>query len=250
MSNYPRLEDKIRFEVQQWLESGGADFVLYIREFCQGNRASLAQVMAMVKELGTRVFVGDGDRLDEELLEKLEFGIFDLIGKFSSTPGGSELVDAIEKNIVHYITEIFADAKKQWNLNTYKIAASFEELDPNNCAFPSTCRFDNNDDSECCEYDGKKSKKQAKQFLDELAVFAKSKLRGEKNRKIAVSWLENPEKQRDYGWLASLTDSSPGSIKVTLTRLKYTLCKNYHLGYMDDRLTLNKTSVIAKPHPN
>ena len=251
MSNNPRLEDRIRSEVRRWLEAEGADFVSQIRDFCQGNRASLTQVMAMVNQLGTRVFVGEGDTLNEELLEKLEYGVFDLIGKFSSTPGGSDLVIAIEKNIVRHITEIFAEAKKEWNLSTYKITASYEELDPNNSRIPAADNYEFEFDEVEIPVDGiKNPKNQARQFLDELVAFAKVKLRGEKNRTIAINWLENPEKQRDYYWLASLTDSSPGSIKVTLTRLKHTLCKNYHLSYNNDQLTLNRSTAVAKSHSN
>ena len=246
MARNPRLEHKIRLDIQQWLNSQGTDFVSCIKEFCQGNRASLTRVMAMVHELGTIVFVGEGEALNNDLLEKLEYGVFDLIGKFNSTPGGEALDRAIRKNIVGYLTEIFAEAKKQWNLNHYKITASFEELDPNNSMIPAADQSAPEDDEIMRYCPGQYgSKRQARAFLDELVLFAKAKLRGEKNRKIAVNWLENPEKQRDFCWLASLTDSSTGSIKVTLTRLKQTLARNYDLKYVDNRLILDRSKSVS-----
>jgi len=246
MSRSPRLENKIRLDIQLWLDTQGADFIGCIKEFCQGNRASLTQVVKMVEQLGTLVFVGEGEALSDDLLERLEYGIFDLIGKFSSTPGGEALTEAIGNNLADYLTEIFFEAKKQWNLNHYKISASYEELDPNNCMIPATDRSADEHDVLDFEIDPKKSKRQAKLFLDELVLFTKTKLRGEKNRKIAVNWLENPEKHRDYGWLATLTNSSTGSIKVTLTRLKQTLAENYNLRYAGDGLTLDKVNALTK----
>ncbi|MCP4580751.1 MAG: hypothetical protein GY839_03990 [candidate division Zixibacteria bacterium] len=246
MTRSPRLENKIRLEIQQWINTRGTDFISSIKEFCQGNRASLTQVMAMIEELGTKVFVGEGEALNKDLLEKLEYGVFDLIGKFSSTPAGSGLIKAIQENITEYLTEIFAEAKKQWNLNHYKITASYEELDPNNCTIPAPEQVDAEDIKPERDTDKSTSRRQARQFLDELVLFAKLKLRGEKNRKIAVNWLENPEKQRDYCWLASLTDSSTGSIKVTITRLKQTLARNYSLKLVGDRLILDKSSSYSE----
>jgi hypothetical protein len=250
MHKNPRLESKIRMEIQHWLNNRGTEFVICIKEFCQGNRAALSQVLEYVRELGTDVFVGGGNSLDNELLEKLEYGMFDLIGKFNSTPGGFALENAIEESIADYLTDIFAKAKKEWNLNQYKITASFEELDPCNCYIPSRFKSDSIGETGIHRYDRKHARNDARMFLDELISFAKTKLRGEKNREIAVNWLENPEKRKDYGWLASLTNSSTGSIKVTLTRLKHTLSKNYHLKYVDDKLVMCKADLMAKPNPN
>jgi len=202
--------------------------------------------MTMVEQLGNRVFVGEGEALNNDLLERLEYGIFDLIGKFGSTPGGEALTEAIASNLADYLTEIFSEAKKLWNLNHYKITASYEELDPNNCMIPTPVQIAGEPEDLDFEVDKKKSRRQAKLFLDELVLFTKTKLRGEKNRKIAVNWLEHPEKHKDYGWLATLTNSSTGSIKVTLTRLKQTLARNYNLSYVGDSLTLDKVSALTK----
>lgn len=250
MRKNPRLESKIRSVIQQWIDNQGTEFVICIKEFCQGNRAALTQVLKYIRELGTDVFVGSGDSLDNELLEKIEYGMFDLIGKFSCTPGGCALEEAIENDIVEYLTYIFAEAKKEWNLNQYKITASFEEIDPCHCNIPSQNKSSDSKEYASYKYDKKQARREARLFLDELILFAKSKLRGEKNREIAVNWLENPEKQKDYNWLASLTDSSTGSIKVTLTRLKHTLSKNYRLKYIDDKLVMSKIDLMAKPNPN
>jgi len=246
MSRSPRLENKIRSDIQRWLDTQGTDFICCIKEFCQGNRASLTQVMTMVEQLGNLVFVGEGVALNNDLLERLEYGIFDLIGKFSSTPGGEPLTEAITNNLSDYLTKIFSEAKKQWNLNHYKITASYEELDPNNCTIPAPNQVADEPEVLDFEIDKNKSRRQAKLFLDELVLFTKTKLRGEKNRKIAVNWLEHPEKHKDYGWLASLTNSSTGSIKVTLTRLKQTLAQNYNLRHVGDDLTLNRVSAFTK----
>jgi hypothetical protein len=207
-------------------------------------------VLEYVDDLGKVVFLGTGDSLDKELLEKLEYGIFDLIGNFSSTPGGEALENAIEENITEYLTEIYAEAKKEWNLNQYKITASYEEMDPSNSTIPADQKpvdeFDTVDASPEKSY----THKDARQFLDELVAFAKTKLRGEKNRVIAINWLENPERLKDYGWLAAMTGSSKGSIKVTLTRLKQTLNKNYSLKFVDDKLVMNKVDLVSRSHPN
>lgn len=250
MHKNPRLEKKIRSDIQHWLDDSGTEFVICIKEFCQGNRAALTQILSYVRELGTDVFVGGGEALDCELLEKLEYGMFDLIGKFSCTPGGSALEKAIEENIANYLTEIFAEAKKEWNLNQYKITESFEEIDPGNCYIPAQARLHDISEFKAGGRDRKLVRNDARLLLDELVQFAKAKLRGEKNREIAVNWLENPEKRKDYGWLASLTDSSTGSIKVTITRLKQTLSKNYYLKYVDDKLVMSKVDLMTKPNPN
>jgi hypothetical protein len=248
MKANPRLENKIRFDIELWLDAWGDDFVISIKEFCLGNRAALTKVLGFISDLGTVVFAGDGNNLDRELLEKLEYGMFDLIGKFSSVSGGVALEQAIENSIADYLTDIFAEAKKQWNLNQYKITASYEELDPNNSMIAASEKYEPEDFD--LDIDTYKTRYDARLFLDELVSFAKAKLRGEKNRRIAVNWLENPEKQRDYGWLAALTNSSTGTIKVTLTRLKHTLCRNYNLRYIDDKLVLDRVKVMSRAHPN
>lgn len=250
MRRNPRLENKIRQEVKLWLKIQGAEFTICIKEFCQGNRAALSKVLEFVDDLGQNLFVGNGDSLDKDLLEKLEYGMFELIGKFSTTPGGDALEKAIEDNITEYLTEICAEAKKEWNLNQYKITASYEELDPNNSMIPADQKpADEFDDVEQVREE-LFTRKDAKLFLDELVAFARTKLRGEKNKVIAVNWLKNPERQKDYNWLASLTDSSTGTIKVTLTRFKQTLNKNYSLRYVNDKLVMNKVNLAAKSHPS
>ncbi len=249
MNKTSRLEDKIRLEIQHWFDTGGAEFITCIKEFCQGNRSSLAQIMKMVRELGTRVFVGEGETLNKDLLESLEYKIFDLIGKFSSTPGGISLERAIHADIVEYLIEIFTEAKKRWNLINYKVAVSYEELDPHNSLIPAPNDYSDRDNILEVEFNEGKSRRQARLFLDEMVLFAKKKLRGEKNRKIAVNWLENPEKYRDFNWLASLTGSSTGSVKVTLTRLKHTLARNYCLKHEGNELVLNKSDNVNAPRP-
>jgi hypothetical protein len=248
MSENPRLRERIRLDIQLWLNSRGNDFILDIKEFCQGNRAALTRVLRSVEELGIAVFIGENGGIDQDLLEKLEYGIFDLIGKFSSTPGGLALENSIKKQLLSHLTDIFAEAKRQWNLEQYKITASYEELDPNNCLIPASSS--EGFESEPSTNSRKVAKQNARLFIDELIVFAKGKLRGEKNVKIAVNWLENPEKLRDYGWLAALTNSSTGTIKVTLTRLKHTLCRNYRLKYVGDELELDKIDMLAGTNPN
>ena len=162
MCKAPRLEDKIRMEIRHWFNNNDSSFIFVIKEFCQGNRRSLSQVMTMVEELATKVFAGEGRVINKELLEDLEYGIFDIIGQFSSTPGGDGLEEAIRKNIVNNLTVVFAETKKQWNLNNYKITASFEELDPNYDLIPanetiSEAETDCDDDylRKCARYQAK-----------------------------------------------------------------------------------------------
>jgi hypothetical protein len=87
----------------------------------------------------------------------------------------------------------------------------------------------------------KYNQRQARDILDELVLFAKDKFHGEKKRKIAVNWLENPEKIRDFNWLSSLSGTSDGSVKVILTRIKHSVSKTYGLKTISDKLVLVKS---------
>ena len=238
MSKSLRLEDKIRLEIQLWYDARGDDFIVGIKEFCQGNRTSLSNIMAMVKELSARVFVKEGSALNKELLESLEYGVFDLIGRFSSTPGEPKLLQAIQDNIVQHLTDIFTETKKLWNLNTYKITESYEELDPSNDLIPAPEIAAESDSSLDPEQVRLNARHRARGILDELVLFAKSNFRGEIKRKIAVNWLENPEKIRDFNWLSTLVGSSTGSTKVILTRIKHSFTKAYNLKRADSKLVL------------
>jgi len=236
----PRLVNRVRSEIQTWFEGSGEELVIYLAEFCQGNRAALSKVMAMVKELAAAVFAPHRESLSASLLEDLEYRVFDLIGEFSSTPGQSQLKEAIKAEIVDCLTVIFVSAKQKWNLDTYKLAESFEEIDPFYSLIP------NPENIASSQSDLKKSRRQARMLLDELVTFTKHRLRGSKNRVIAVSWLENPRRQKDFGWLASLSDSTTGSVKVTLTRFKQFLARNYDLRNIDDELVLREIKAPAK----
>jgi len=243
-----RLKNRIRLDIQRWLDGGGAGFIVSLKEFCLGNRAALSDVLGYVEQMGIAVFAPDGRYIDKDLLEKLEYSIFDLIGKFSSYSGGQVLDDAIKANILNYLIDTFVEAKKQWNLEQYKITSSYEELDPDNCLF--TAMDEEDYEINDAEYNKQYVKRDAQLLLNELAFFAKTKLRGAKNRQIATNWLENPDKIRDFGWLASQTNSSAGTIKVTLTRLKHTLCNNYQLKYTDNKLVLNKIGMLTEANAN
>lgn len=238
MCKAPRLEDKIRMEIQHWFNNNGSSFIFVIKEFCQGNRRSLNQVMTMVEELATKVFAGEGRVLNKELLESLEYGIFDIIGQFSSTPGGDALEEAIRKSIVNNLTVVFTETKKQWNLNNYKITASFEELDPNYDLIPANETISETEADCDGDYLKKCARYQAKEILDELIVFAKNSFRGEMKRKIAVNWLENPDKRKDFRWLASVAGTSTGSAKVILTRIKQSFVKKHRLKKESNKLVL------------
>ncbi len=241
MSKTSRLETKIRAEIQSWFDTRGSDFVFTIKEFCQGNRASLTSIMEMVRELGDAVFMGDGKTLNEDLLGNLEYGIFNLIGKFTSTPGGDALLEAIQENVIEYLTEIFTEVKQQWNLTQYKITFSFEEIDPL-CSLISAPELDTQNIQHAgSELYEKYNQRQARDILDELVLFAKDKFHGEKKRKIAVNWLENPEKIKDFNWLSSLAGTSDGSVKVILTRIKHSVSKTYGLKTISDKLVLVKS---------
>jgi len=245
MSKTPRLEDKIGPEIQQWFDTRGNAFILCVKEFCQGNRASLTHVLAMIEELSARVFKGEGESVDKELLENLEYGIFDLIGKFTSTPGGDALLESIRDNIVEHLTELFAEIKKQWNLNHYKITASFDELAPCYSLIPASRTVcDDRYNSRSIQV-SESAQHQAKDILDELVLFARDSFRGEKKRKIAVNWLENPDKIKDFCWLSSLVGTSSGSTKVILTRIKHSFTKVYDLKTVSNRLVLVRSEELS-----
>lgn len=231
------LEDKIKSKIHSWLDEQGDSFVICIKEFCQGNRASLISLRTFLKELGVRVFATDGEMLDNGLFEDLEYGIFNLIGRFTSTPGGPELLKAIQENIDDELTEIFAEVKRRWNFNNYKVTESFEELDPGNCVIPALMSG-TEDEYYDPEYTRKNARHQARMILDELVLYTKKEFHGEKKRKIAINWLENPEKRKDFCWLGSLIGSSTGSVKVTLTRIKQSFAKKYKIKHEGKKLIL------------
>jgi len=242
-----QLEKKIRPKIQEWLEKRDAEFALCIKEFCQGNRASLNQVRIYLKELGIKVFAGDGKELNTELLENLEYGIFDLIGKFASTPYGPALLIAIQENLLDHLTEIFANTKRRWNFKNYKITESYEELDPNNCLIPASGGDPYFNDEVIDSDVPVSSKNQARLVLDELVLYAKDRFRGEKIRKIAINWLENPERDKDFGWFASLVNTSPNSVKVNLTRIKKALTQRYIVKKVDNKLILVRSRSTGRP---
>ena len=132
MGNGPRLEEKVHKKIECWFAQKGEGFIVCTQEFCQGNRTSLRPLMELVKDLASSVFVNGGAELRDDLLEDLEYGIFDLIGRFSSTPGGEYLFVNIQENIIQNVTEIFVEAKRRWNLNNYKITESIEAVHPCN----------------------------------------------------------------------------------------------------------------------
>lgn len=240
MRNNDRLESRIQRKIKIWFVDHGDEFIICIKEFCQGNRTSLTLLMKMLEDLGSEVFA-DGKSLDIELLEDLEYRIFELIGLFSDISGGRPLLDSINKNIIPRLTVIFAEAKRRWNLNNYKIARSVDVLDPDNSFIAEIENAAPEDEIAVPIPD--EVREQARNAIDRLVLFAKRKFRGEKNRKIAVSWLENPEKASDIRWLASLTESSEGSTKVTLTRIKKSLAKYHDLRRENNRLILSNSSL-------
>ena len=86
MGNLPRLEGKLKDKIERWFTDYGEEFIIYTKEFCQGNRSSLRPLMDLLRDLATYVFACDGISLNDDLLEDLEYGIFDLIGRYTSTP--------------------------------------------------------------------------------------------------------------------------------------------------------------------
>lgn len=241
MGNGPRLEEKVRKKIERWFALKGEDFIVCTKEFCQGNRMSLRPLMELVVDLAVFVFVNGGAELRDDLLEDLEYGIFDLIGRFSSTPGGECLFANIQENIIQHVTKIFVEAKRRWNLNNYKITESIEAVHPCNgikrVLKPSR---DNGEDESL------KTERQAKELLETMAIFAQAKFKGEKNKKIAMKMLENPERVKDFSWLADIADTSIGSVKVTLTRVRQTLAKNFAFERLGDKLTITRIKDISK----
>lgn len=237
MQNSDRLREKIGKKIDSWYSVRGDELAVCFYEFCQGNRASLKPLMGVVAELGSDVFA-DGGELNDDLLEEVENRIFDLIGAFSSSPGGRRLSESIERELPCRLTDIFVEAKRRWNLNYYKIAESVQVLDPANNLiaepeFSAALESDNVPVAANIE-----SRLQAKAIIDKLVLFARRKFRGDKNRKIAINWLRNPDKAWDIKWLASQASSSEGSTKVTLTRIRQSLARNHTLRRVGNRLIL------------
>jgi len=245
MRKNDRLAEKIKVKLEIWFSDHTDEFIPCMREFCQGNRAALTPLMKMVHDLGSAVFA-DGGVLNPDLLDRMEYGVFDLIGYFSSEAGSESLDDAIEVGIVDRLSIIFADVKRHWNLQYYKITESVDVLDPDSSLIAEKSISIAFDDS--LEEGPQKGQiqKQARDIIDRLVIFAKEKFKGEKNRKIAVNWLENPERAGDIGWLASLAESSVGSTKVTLTRIRQSLARHHELKRDDDGLTLDRLSIPVR----
>jgi hypothetical protein len=242
MGNLPRLEGKIKEKVERWFNDYGEDFIICTKEFCQGNRSSLRPLMSNLKNLAAYVFAGDGVDLRDDLLEDLEYGIFDLIGQYNSLAGGEKLLESIQDTIISNITNIFADTKRRWNLNNFKITESLDELDPLNELMES--RPENPRD--ITENIPDKIELQAKKALEVMTIFARHKFRGDKNRKIAVNMLENPDRLKDFPWMADLAETSIGSVKVTLTRIKQTLARNFDFKRYDGEMTISRVREISE----
>lgn len=162
-----------------------------------------------------------------------------MIGKYTATPGGLELRQAIKESFTEELISIFAEVKRQWNLNNYKITESLEQIDPMHNLVPIHCA---GPEEEFTNFD-EDAERQARELLDELITFVKKKFRGPKKLRIAISWLQSPENQKNFKVLAAMADSSAGSVKVTLTRVKQTLARSYDLSRSGNRLVLNPLSV-------
>jgi hypothetical protein len=236
MGNIPRLEGKIKNKVDSWFAGYGENFIICTKEFCQGNRSALRPLMELLRDLAGHVFANDGNSLNTELLEDLEYGIFELIGRYNSTPGSEELSKSIEATVVDYVTEIFVDTKRRWNLNNFKITQSIEELDP----FNGLIEARTHGQTRIVEESSESIEEQARKALQTMMDFARRKFHGQKNRKIAVKMLENPDRFRDVTWMAELADTSVGSAKVTLTRIKQTLARNFDISRLDGELRLTE----------
>jgi hypothetical protein len=178
----------------------------------------------------------------DDLLEDLEYGIFDLIGRYTSSAGGEKLLESIQDTIISNITNIFADTKRRWNLNNFKITESLDELDPANELMES--RPENPPDTN--ENIPEKIELQAKKALEVMTVFARKKFRGDKNRKIALNMLENPDRLKDFPWMAERAETSIGSVKVTLTRIKQTLARNFDFKRFDGEMTISRIREISE----
>ena len=242
MGNVPRLEGKIEDKIKLWFNDNGEEFIICTKEFCLGNRSSLRPLMDLLRDLATHVFACDGNSLNNDLLEDLEYGIFDLIGRYTSTPGGNELLKSLQDTIIQHVTDIFADTKRRWNLNNFKITESIEELDPFNDLIKSPSK----EAAVMNEGSHEPVELQARKALETMAKFARRKFRGDKNRKIAVKMLENPDKLRDFPWLAELADTSVGSGKVTMTRIKQTLARNFYFKRMGGELHITQVRESTK----
>ena len=236
MGNNPRLKEKIKSKIENWFIDRGENFIVCTREFCQGNRSALRPLMELLKDLAGFVFANDGNSLNDELLEDLEYGIFELIGRYSSTPGEEELSTSIRTTIIDYVTEIFVSTKRRWNLNNFKITESIEDLDPFNSLIEA--RIVDQQKTE-----GKANVKpddQARMALQAMIEFARRKFHGKKNKKIALKILESPDKFKDIPWMAEFAGTSAGSVKVTLTRIKQTLARNFDISRLDGELRVTE----------
>lgn len=242
MGNSPRLEGKIGNKIHYWFIDNGDNFIVYTREFCQGNRLSLRPLMELLKDLAGYVFANDGNSLNAELLEDLEYGIFELIGKYNSTPGADELSKSIKDTIVDYVTEIFVETKRRWNLNTFKITESIEELDPYNALIESRTHKQ----TKAADKQPEPANDPAKLALQTMIGFARKKFQGKKNKKIAVKILENPDRLKDVTWMAEFAGTSVGSVKVTLTRIKQTLARNFAVSRLDGELRVTQIRQLHK----
>lgn len=246
MEECGRLEEKYGPAIRSWLSREGEGFALCIRDFCQGNRASLSNVRSYLRALALRIFANKGSYLNEELIEDLEYRMFDLIGKYSSVTGSENLLMAIRDNLDIHLTEIFTEAKRQWNLNYYKISASYEEIDPGQCLIAAAVqKTESNQNKNETTFRGQDG---ARYVIDELVTFSKKRFHGDKTRKVAVNWLENPEKSGDVDWFASLAQASSGCTRVMLTRIKKSIGRNYRLRRVGDDFVLTRTKTrAAKP---
>ncbi|MCP4632766.1 MAG: hypothetical protein GY855_07550 [candidate division Zixibacteria bacterium] len=250
MKKSPRLEANILPKVQDWLTERGSEFIISIKEFCQGNRAALCQVREYIKALGIEVFANERQKVDAELLDKLEYGMFDLIGKFSSTSGGNALTEAIRENIAEYITEIFAESKRRWDFEKYKLAVSFNEESFNRL---EDMQFDSEHEIvETIEFEKRalSPQLQAKVIIDELLYFCEKRFWGNKTINVARIWFNNPKKYKDHYWIAYLVDSNPNSVKVIISRIKKALRKQFDVKKVQDKLIIRYKSAANPPPLN
>jgi hypothetical protein len=244
MKRNDRLAEKLQKKIEKWFIDKGEDFVICMREFCQGNRASLCPLMTGLKELASDVFA-DGKSLNIELLEELEIEIFDLIGVYSADSGGDTLDMAIRNSIIDHLIRIFTVAKRRWNLNYYKITESVEALDPSNSVIPGHRYSGENSVGDDAVPTTGEPREQARAIIERLVAFAREMFKGSKNRKIAVSWLEHPERVSDIGWLAAQAGSSEGSTKVTLSRIKKKLAVYHRLNRTGNGIILRRLTSSA-----
>jgi hypothetical protein len=58
--------------------------------------------------------------------------------------------------------------------------------------------------------------------------------------------LENPDRLKDFPWMADLAETSIGSVKVTLTRIKQTLARNFDFKRYDGEMTISRVREISE----